>query len=230
MALLDLRVLIVADDPLARAGIAALVAGQPLVTVAGQAASDGEMTAAVSAFAPHAVIWDLGWDPAARIETLSRFCDENDLPVLALLANPNAAHEVRAAGARALLSRATDGAQLAAAASAVGQGLLVFDPLLLPVPEIGAPPAGGLLGGELTASGGAGAQDANLAQTEPLSPRELDVLRGLAEGLSNKQIARSLGISEHTVKFHINAILGKLGAQSRTEAVVRATRAGLILL
>ena len=56
------------------------------------------------------------------------------------------------------------------------------------------------------------------------------MLAGLAEGLSNKQIARSLGISEHTVKFHINAILGKLGAQSRTEAVVRATRAGLILL
>ena len=65
---------------------------------------------------------------------------------------------------------------------------------------------------------------------EQLSARELDVLRGMAEGLSNKQIARSLGISEHTVKFHINAILGKLDAQSRTEAVVRATRAGLILL
>ena len=55
---------------------------------------------------------------------------------------------------------------------------------------------------------------------EPLSPRELDVLRGMAEGLSNKQLARSLDISEHTVKFHINAILGKLGAQSRTEAGV----------
>jgi DNA-binding NarL/FixJ family response regulator len=70
----------------------------------------------------------------------------------------------------------------------------------------------------------------SLSPLEPLSPRELDVLRGLAEGLANKQLARSLGISEHTVKFHINAILGKLRAQSRTEAVVRATRAGLILL
>ena len=56
------------------------------------------------------------------------------------------------------------------------------------------------------------------------------MLRHLAEGLSNKEIARALDISEHTVKFHVNAILGKLGAQSRTEAVVRATRAGLILL
>jgi DNA-binding NarL/FixJ family response regulator len=58
----------------------------------------------------------------------------------------------------------------------------------------------------------------------------LEVLQLLAEGLPNKTIAYRLGISEHTVKFHVNAILGKLGAQSRTEAVVRATRLGLILL
>jgi DNA-binding NarL/FixJ family response regulator len=58
----------------------------------------------------------------------------------------------------------------------------------------------------------------------------MEVLRLLAEGLPNKAIAHRLGISEHTVKFHVNALLGKLGAQSRTEAVVRATRLGLILL
>lgn len=220
MAPLELRLLIVADDPLARAGISALVAGQPLVTVAGLSGSGGELAAAVAAFAPNAVIWDLGWDAAGPVAALSRFCDENDLPVLALLANPHAANEVRAAGAQALLRRATDGAQLAAAAAAVDQGLLVFDPELLPVPALGAAPA----------LNRPDADGANLMPVEPLSARELDVLRGLAEGQSNKQIARSLGISEHTVKFHINAILGKLGAQSRTEAVVRATRAGLILL
>ena len=65
---------------------------------------------------------------------------------------------------------------------------------------------------------------------EPLTPRELDVLQLLAEGAANKEIARRLEISEHTVKYHVNAILGKLSAQSRTEAVVRATRAGLIML
>ena len=58
----------------------------------------------------------------------------------------------------------------------------------------------------------------------------LEVLALLAEGLPNKTIAHRLNISEHTVKFHVNAIMGKLGAQSRTEAVVRATRLGLILL
>jgi two-component system, NarL family, nitrate/nitrite response regulator NarL len=56
------------------------------------------------------------------------------------------------------------------------------------------------------------------------------VLQLLAEGLPNKTIARQLSISEHTVKFHLNAIMSKLGAQSRTEAVVRATRLGLIIL
>jgi DNA-binding NarL/FixJ family response regulator len=228
MTPLDLRLLIVADDPLARAGIAALVAGQPLVTVAGQTGSDGEIAAAVSAFAPHAVIWDLGWDAGAGIDALSRFCDDNDLPVLALLANPNAAHEVRAAGARALLGRATSGAQLASAATAIGQGLLVFDPDLLPAGP--AYPAVGLANGEPPPAARAPTGEPPLIHVEPLSPREQDVLRGMAEGASNKQIARALGISEHTVKFHINAILGKLGAQSRTEAVVRATRAGLIML
>ncbi|MCS7070294.1 MAG: response regulator transcription factor [Anaerolinea sp.] len=65
---------------------------------------------------------------------------------------------------------------------------------------------------------------------DALTPREIEVLRLIAEGLPNKQIAIKLSISEHTVKFHVNAILTKLGAQSRTEAVVRATRLGWIAL
>ena len=56
------------------------------------------------------------------------------------------------------------------------------------------------------------------------------MLRLLAEGLPNKSIGQRLSISEHTVKFHVNSILGKLGAQSRTEAVTLASRLGLILL
>jgi len=63
---------------------------------------------------------------------------------------------------------------------------------------------------------------------EPLTPRELEVLGLIADGLSSKEIARRLGISEHTVKFHVNTIMSKLGARSRTEAVVVAARLGLI--
>jgi DNA-binding NarL/FixJ family response regulator len=65
---------------------------------------------------------------------------------------------------------------------------------------------------------------------EPLSARELAVLTLLVEGLSNKLIAHQLGISEHTVKTHVTAILAKLGAASRTEAVSQAIRRGLVML
>jgi DNA-binding NarL/FixJ family response regulator len=65
---------------------------------------------------------------------------------------------------------------------------------------------------------------------EPLTPREVQVLELLAEGLSNKTIAGRLGISDQTVKFHVAAIAGKLGAANRTDAVRRAVRRGLITL
>lgn len=203
----QIQLLLVADDPLARAGLGAILAGQPAVAVAGQTGS-ADLAAAQHAFLPEVVIWDLGWEPARRMDALSAFADAAP-PVIALLATPDAASAALAAGARGLLPRDVDGAQIAAAAAAVAQGLLVF-------------------GADLVALPPALAQDGELV--EPLSPRELEVLRRMAEGLANKQIARELEISEHTVKFHVNAVLGKLGAQSRTEAVVRATRAGLILL
>jgi DNA-binding CsgD family transcriptional regulator len=65
---------------------------------------------------------------------------------------------------------------------------------------------------------------------QPLTPREIEVLGMLAEGLGNKTIARRLGISEHTVKFHVGSILAKLDASSRTEAVTLGARRGLIML
>lgn len=73
----------------------------------------------------------------------------------------------------------------------------------------------------------AGPNDGRLYD-EPLTPREVEVLEELAEGLSNKAIAARLGISDQTVKFHVAAICGKLGAANRTEAVRRAIRRGLI--
>jgi DNA-binding NarL/FixJ family response regulator len=63
---------------------------------------------------------------------------------------------------------------------------------------------------------------------EPLTPREIEVLGHLLEGLSNKTIAARLGISDQTVKFHVAAICGKLGAANRTDAVRRAIRRGLV--
>jgi two-component system nitrate/nitrite response regulator NarL len=69
---------------------------------------------------------------------------------------------------------------------------------------------------------------ASESEVESLTPREMEALEMLAEGLSNKQIAARLHISEHTAKFHVNSILGKLGAGTRTEAVMRGLRSGLL--
>lgn len=206
----DLRVLIVADDPLARAGLATLLAGQPGCTVVGRVAGDAGLPDEVEAYRPDVIMWDLGWNPTLALERLADV-KEMELPIVALLPDEAHAVEARTAGARGLLLREADTPKLLAALSAVAQGLVTIDPTLT---------------GALLSTGEAD----RVALAEALTPRELEVLQLLAEGLPNKTIAHQLNISEHTVKFHVNAILGKLGAQSRTEAVVRATRLGLILL
>ena len=121
--------------------------------------------------------------------------------------------QLLSAGARAVLRRDCDERQLAAAVQAAAAGLVALDgdmlPALLrpPLEEIELEP------GE-----------------EELTPRETEVLRMLAEGLSNREIASILKISEHTVKFHLASIFGKLGASSRTEAATEGIRRGLVLL
>jgi two-component system, NarL family, response regulator YdfI len=72
--------------------------------------------------------------------------------------------------------------------------------------------------------------EANAMQIEALTPREIEVLNGLADGLTNRAIATALNISEHTVKFHISAILAKLNVSSRTKAVAVGIRTGLVML
>jgi DNA-binding NarL/FixJ family response regulator len=94
----------------------------------------------------------------------------------------------------------------------------------LPVPVIV------LSGADDLARGRAGSAEAREELIEPLTRRELDVLQLLASGLTNRRIAHALEISEHTVKFHVTSILGKLGATTRTEAVTTAAHHGLILV
>jgi DNA-binding NarL/FixJ family response regulator len=203
-----LRIFILGDDPLARAGIAASLASQADARVVGEApASEAGIEAAQQA-SPEVIVWDLGLEPSADLERL-----EGRLgllpPVLGLIPQEDSAAEAWLAGVRALLLREVDGPRLLAAAAAAAKGLVVLD----------FPPAA--LATITPHPGGA---------EEALTPRESEVLSLLAEGLPNKSIASRLGITEHTAKFHVNAILRKLGAQSRTEAVVLATRRGLLLL
>jgi len=107
--------------------------------------------------------------------------------------------------------------EIVAAINAATHGLAVLPHELLPM----------LLEGGSLADGAIDGPDAGQA---PLTPRELEVLAAMADGASNKTIARRLGISFHTVKFHVAAILTKLNAESRTEAVTRAAQLGLVML
>ena len=106
-------------------------------------------------------------------------------------------------GGVAALRASADGPTIAAAVVAVHQGLVTLDPA---VASQAAP------------------------ESSDLSPRELGVLALLAQGYANKRLAVELGISEHTVKFHVSSVLAKLGAESRTEAVTLAARRGLVTL
>ena len=135
-------------------------------------------------------------------------------PALVLLTRerqPSWTVEALRAGARAVLPRDLSPPEILAAIEAAAAGLVVVHPhdlaALLPARAAAAP--------ELL---------------EPLSPRETEVLGMMAEGLSNKEIAGRLAISDHTVKFHVAAIMSKLQASSRTEAVTQGLRLGLILL
>lgn len=198
--------LIVGEDPLARGGLAVLLAGEPGVEVLGQTSPGAGTAAAVAALQPDAVLWDLGVSPRSVPEGIG------GLPgVVALAGDEELAAQALAAGARGALPRDAGPGRLAAALRAAAQGLVTLDDsfagaLLRPQPPVPDP------------------------LVEPLTPRELEVLQLLAEGLSNKEIGSRLGISESTAKFHVNSILSKLGAQGRTDAVVRAARRGLVLI
>ncbi len=205
----ELRVLIVGDDPLARAALVwALARSAPAWALDDASGAEG-LESRVSLFGPDVIIWDAGPDPA---RALGRVADAGGLPAAAVVLVPEGTSfdELVGSGARGAALRRAEGALLAALVRAVAAGLWAFDPALAPeppAPRVGPPPP-----------------------AERLTPRESEVLALLADGLSNKQIGVELGISDHTVKFHVNAILDKLGAETRTEAVVRAARLGLVAL
>jgi DNA-binding NarL/FixJ family response regulator len=132
----ELRVLIVADDPLARAGLAAMLADQPGCTVVGQVAESADLLASLDVYRPEVVVWDLGWDAASASssleETLERLSDLGDAGASVVALIPDAAYAVEAqtAGARGLLLRDSGAEHLVAALMAAAQGLVVLDPSL----------------------------------------------------------------------------------------------------
>jgi DNA-binding NarL/FixJ family response regulator len=199
-----LRVVILSDDPLVSAGLGTLIEdGGDAVVVALAVDADVALIDAGRA---------RGDDTARGLDAIA----ELPVPALALVGDEEDAGAALAAGARGAVLRTVDPASLWAALIAARAGLTVLDGSFAPpAPASDAarpgPPRSGARGADLTA-------------------REREVLVLLSRGLSNKQIAQRLDISDHTAKFHVNGILGKLGAATRTEAVVLAARQGLISL
>ncbi len=211
-----IRVFIVAASPLARAGLQSLL-GTRDVEVVGSAPNFESLADQMSDVEADIVVVEASGDQfEAVMDSLaaSQLASEATIVVLSDHSEPRWFAEALRAGVRAVLPSDIPPDQLVAALGAAAAGLIVMHPVevaaLLPAAEPASPPLAEL--------------------TEPLTPRESEVLQMLAGGLANKEIAARLAISEHTVKFHVASILGKLGAGSRTEAVSLGIRRGLVLL
>jgi len=201
--------LVAAQNPLSRAGLAALLEERGCVVLA--RVGWQSLPAAIQRHEPDVLLLDLaGSGDRARASLLQidartglLALADSDEPLASLLPLLQAFPQF------ALLARDSQPAAILAALEALAAGLCLISPafavrLHAAQPSVAAP------------------------RPSPLTAREAEVLQRLSLGLTNRAIALDLGITQHTVKYHVNAIMGKLEAQSRTEAVVRAAQLGLL--
>ena len=198
-----LRVLVVAASPALRAGLVSLLAGdRQLDPMVAEGLEPG-----VAGSAPSAVVVDYSVGEPEEILSIAEAFPGS--PLVMIGADPATDGPGLSGAPVAYLPSDVDAAALAAAVHAAAAGLIVLDP-------------------SVAGATGVHAHARTSENAEALTSREREVLLLVAEGLPNKAIARELGISEHTAKFHVGSLLGKLGAASRTEAVTLATRRGIL--
>lgn len=213
------RVLVVAPDPAARASLTlALGDVDDFIAIEARGSvAPGPAPAAAGGPQPFDLDAQRGdfdvivWDEGAVASPLAP--THAGVPLLALVGDAERARAWLAGGARGALHRDRDGGRVAAALAAMGAGLVVVDEAFGPALATTTP-----------------APATTTPRVELLTGREQEVLELMAEGLSNRDIADALGISSHTAKFHVNTLLGKLDAETRTEAVVRAVRLGVLTI
>jgi NarL family two-component system response regulator YdfI len=208
-----IRVFIVAASSFARAALQSLITSLGM-EVAGQAANVDSLGGHwLDLEADVLMVEAHGEQFEAVIDSLgsSQISSESVIVLLSDRVEQRALTDALRTGVRAVLPSDISPKQLAASLEAAAAGLVVMLPTevesIFPAGESGPRPL-----------------------QEPLTRRENEVLQMLAAGLGNKEIATKCGISEHTVKFHVTSILGKLGAASRTEAVTLGIRHGIVLL
>jgi len=210
------RVAIIAQSEVIRAGLESVVAQNPDLVVAGSSPDEGVVDG-IEDLPPEVVLLVLSRQTEEALSTITSLSRQLDCRIVVLTDSFDRSWAGAAlrSGAQAILPGEATSAEILAAIEAVSVGLLVL-------PGSGAdavfsenPPHAHVL---------------PLTDAQKLTPREIEILGMIAEGLGNKEIAWRLQISEHTVKFHIGSIFTKLGAQSRTEAVTLGIRRGLIML
>ncbi len=204
-------VFLVEDHAFTRAGLRASINFDPELRVVGEARSGEEALEQLVGARPDVVVMDIGLPGMDGIEAAGRVKALRPGARVVMLTAHGLRDEVFAAlasGADAYVLKSGDPALLTIAIKAAAAGSAFLDPQVA-----------GMVLGLVRAPEGEGS---------PLTERELEVLRHVAEGQSNKEIARALGVSVSTVKLHVQEVLGKLGALDRTHAAVKALRAGLL--
>ncbi|RAQ96911.1 response regulator [Thermogemmatispora tikiterensis] len=217
---MTIRILLADDHPIVREGLRAVLETQPDLTVVAEAANGEETIAQARETHPDIVLLDLEMPVLDGVEAIRHLLELEPKPrVIVFTAFDNderILHAVRA-GARGYLLKGAPREEIFQAIRVAMEGGSLLQPVV----------ASKLL--RQIGQQGGGSQTASYPY-EPLTERELEVLRLLAQGMPNKEIAARLVISERTAKFHVSSIMNKLGATNRTEAVALAAQRGLITL
>lgn len=212
-----IRVLVVDDHDLFRAGMAAVLSRQPDIEVVAQASGGRMAVRLAEELRPDVILMDVRMPDLSGPEATRRILEHRpDARIVALtvVSDDMDVTEVVSAGACGFLAKDTPVEAVLVAVRAAAQGVAWLSPRAADV----------VLGRVRRDSFD---QDAPDGQLEELSARELDVLRLIARGLENSEIAAELGISPRTAKNHVSSILAKLGRPSRVQAAIYAVRRGL---
>lgn len=224
---MTVRILVVDDHPIVRAGIAGLLATEPDFEVVGEAASGEEALALAAAARPDIVLMDLRMPGIGGVEATRRLVHGSDAPprvlVFTTYEEDDQILSAIEAGANGYLVKAAPAEELAAGVRAVAAGQTVLAPSI--AAQLVARASGG---GGNSGAGSRGAVTGSEIHVPRLTPREIEVLRLVGDGLSNPEIGARLFIGESTVKTHLLRVFEKLGVSDRTRAVMRALECGIL--
>jgi two-component system nitrate/nitrite response regulator NarL len=222
--LIPIRILVVDDHTLFRRGLTALLSRDRSVVVVGDAGDAGEAQRRAHELQPDVILMDNLLPGVNGVDALPALKEvAPNARVLMLTVSEDAADLVKAlhGGAAGYLLKTIEGDALIGAIRRAMEGESVIAPEMMS--KLVAAYRGAAIGEAYSRS--STASDTPMAS---LSPRELDILRGIARGASNKEIAREHGIAETTVKIHVQHVLRKLDVSSRVHAAVIATESGLL--